>query len=199
MAARRFVSMISRNAVRLQRLVEDLLDLSRLESREYKLDLGPVAVAAAAGRVLALFRERAEAKAIRLVTDLPPDLPPVEADARAMEQILTNLVDNAIKYGLDGGEVCIGADPPAGSEQGPAFLRVWVRDSGPGIEPAHLPRLFERFYRIDAGRSSELGGTGLGLAIVKHLAEAMGGSVGVVSMPGRGSRFHVQLQVSTSA
>lgn len=196
-AARRFVSIISRNAARLQRLVEDLLDLSRLESGEYKLDLRPVEVEPVAARITSLFRERAEARRIRLDVDLPPDLPPVLADARALEQVLTNLVDNAIKYGLEGGEVCIGAHLAAGTAAESSRVRLWVRDSGPGIEPSHLPRLFERFYRVDAGRSRELGGTGLGLAIVKHLAEAMAGTVGVVSMPGRGSTFHVQLKVAS--
>ncbi len=220
-AARRFVEMIARNADRLQRLVEDLLDLSRLESGEFEPVLGPVAVSGPVGRVVAQFRERAEARGMRLTTDLPPDLPPVQADGRALEQIVTNLVDNAIKYGLDGAEVCVGADlAPIGMGGGQGggqglgqgggqglglgggqggsqgLIRIWVRDSGPGIEPTHLPRLFERFYRVDAGRSRELGGTGLGLAIVKHLAEAMGGSVGVESMSGHGSRFHVLLKVA---
>lgn len=196
-AARRFVSIISRNAARLQRLVEDLLDLSKLESGEYVPDLAPVPLSPVAGRIAGLFAERAEGRGIRLTIDLPEDLPPVLADARALEQILTNLVDNAIKYGPDDGEVCIGAHPVGGaSGGGDGFVRLWVRDSGPGIEPTHLPRLFERFYRVDAGRSRELGGTGLGLAIVKHLAEAMGGSVGVLSMPGRGSTFHVQLKTA---
>jgi two-component system phosphate regulon sensor histidine kinase PhoR len=101
--------------------------------------------------------------------------------------LLSNLADNAIKYGLENGSVTLRARSEA------TTVRVSVEDDGPGVEAKHLPRLFERFYRVDAGRSREVGGTGLGLSIVKHLVEAMGGTVGVESTPGKGSRFSVTL------
>ena len=132
--------------------------------------------------MLALHRERAGKKKIELRTDGVAGLI-VMADRRALEQVLSNLVDNAVKYCSEGASIRVRAAIQSGS------LHVTVQDSGPGIAAEHLPRLFERFYRVDAGRSRELGGTGLGLAIVKHLVEAMGGSVEVESAVGEGSVF----------
>jgi two-component system phosphate regulon sensor histidine kinase PhoR len=189
-ATAHFLDMIDRNAERLQRLVEDLLDLSRIESREFKVTLEPVPLAATAERALQPFRGRAVDRWVRLVTDLPADLPPVRADRRALEQVLSNLVDNATKYCSEGATVTLRAARDGG------LLRIAVADTGPGIEERHLPRLFERFYRVDAGRSRELGGTGLGLSIVKHLVDAMGGTVGVESEVGVGSTFTVSLPVA---
>ena len=186
-AAGRFLDMIERNAERLQHIIDDLLDLSRLESQTYRLELEPLDVAEVAGRVVELFAERARARQMALRLRLPADLPRVQADRRALEHVLCNLVDNAIKYGPSGGVVILGA------EAGEHALQLLVQDSGPGIAAEHLPRLFERFYRVDAGRSRALGGTGLGLAIVKHLTEAMGGQVGVDSEPGRGTTFRCRL------
>jgi two-component system phosphate regulon sensor histidine kinase PhoR len=181
-AASRFLEIIERNAERLSRLVEDLLDLSRIESREFRLDLEEVAVAPFVEHLLGQHRGRAGARGVRLEAALPGDLA-VRADRRALEQVLGNLVDNALKYCPSGASVTVRA-----SGEG-ARVRITVEDTGPGIEARHLPRLFERFYRVDAGRSRELGGTGLGLSIVKHLVEAMGGAVGVESELGRGTRF----------
>jgi two-component system phosphate regulon sensor histidine kinase PhoR len=115
-------------------------------------------------------------------------LPRVLADRRALEHIVTNLVDNAVKYCAPGSKVTL-----RGEEAG-VELRVVISDNGPGIEARHLPRLFERFYRVDPGRSREVGGTGLGLSIVKHLAEAMGGAVSVESAPGAGTTFSIVMQ-----
>jgi len=187
-AAGRFLEIVERNAERLDRLIADLLDLSRIESRESKLDLEPVEVASVAAHVLGHFRERVERKRIRLEW-VPPsgELPRVRADRRALEQVLTNLVDNAVKYCPEAAEIRVRAASDGDR------VRVSVEDNGPGIEAKHLPRLFERFYRVDAGRSRELGGTGLGLSIVKHLVEAMGGAVGVESAPGKGSTFSFTL------
>jgi two-component system phosphate regulon sensor histidine kinase PhoR len=182
------MEIIERNAERLHRLVEDLLDLSRIESREIQLDLAPLELAPVVAHAASLFQERAEARGIRLDPALPADLPRVRADRRAVEQILANLIDNALKYCREGAEVRIRADAS------PTLVRVRVEDSGPGIEARHLPRVFERFYRVDAGRSREEGGTGLGLSIVKHLVEAMGGAVAVESELGRGSTFSFTLQ-----
>ncbi|MBI5480707.1 MAG: HAMP domain-containing protein [Deltaproteobacteria bacterium] len=186
-ASAHFLEMIERNAERLQRLVEDLLDLSRIESREFKVALETVPVLPAVERVLQVFRDRAVARWVTLAAEVPADLPPARADRRALEQVLANLVDNATKYCIEGAKVTVRV-----SRDG-AMIRVVVTDTGPGIEERHLPRLFERFYRVDAGRSRELGGTGLGLSIVKHLVEAMGGAVAVESTVGVGSSFTVTL------
>jgi two-component system, OmpR family, phosphate regulon sensor histidine kinase PhoR len=186
-AMRDFVEIIDRNSARLQQLIEDLLDLARIEAREVRLDLGPVDIGAAATGVMALLREQADAKGIRLSADVPGDTARVRADRHAIDQVLTNLVDNAVKYCQRGARVSVTA-----AAEGD-LVRVSVVDDGPGIEEKHQPRLFERFYRVDAGRSREVGGTGLGLAIVKHLVEAMGGTVSVQSTPGTGSAFSIVL------
>lgn len=189
-AAGRFVDIIERNAQRLQSLVEDMLELSKLESNEFKLKRERVELQRVVPIVLALFRERAEKKGVRLVSDLPPTLAPIEGDARALEHVLSNLVDNAVKYCPSGARIMVGAAECDGR------VRLVVSDTGPGIAPEHLDRVFERFYRIDAGRSRELGGTGLGLSIVKHMVEAMRGKVSVESVVGQGATFAVVLQRS---
>jgi two-component system phosphate regulon sensor histidine kinase PhoR len=186
-ASASFVGIIERNAERLHRLVEDLLDLSRIESREFRLNLETVDLHAVADHVVTLLKPNAERKRMRFLVDIPEETAPVRAARRALEQVLSNLADNAIKYGLENGSVTLRARSEA------TTVRVSVEDDGPGVEAKHLPRLFERFYRVDAGRSREVGGTGLGLSIVKHLVEAMGGTVGVESTPGKGSRFSVTL------
>jgi two-component system phosphate regulon sensor histidine kinase PhoR len=139
-------------------------------------------------QALSSFREKAARKQITLSSEIAEDLPRVLADRRALEHVLTNLVDNAIKYCSSGCRVRLGASEVDGS------VRLFVADDGPGIEARHLPRIFERFYRVDAGRSRELGGTGLGLSIVKHLVEAMGGVVQVESTSGLGTTFSFTLR-----
>ena len=186
-AAGRFVDIIERNAQRLQSLVEDMLDLSKLESQEFRLKRDRVELASVVPIVLALFRERAEKKGVRLAADLPTTPLAVEGDRRALEHVLSNLVDNAVKYCPTGSSVVVSAS------QQDDRVRLVVADTGPGIPAEHLPRLFERFYRVDAGRSRELGGTGLGLSIVKHMVEAMRGAVSVESQVGKGSTFTVSL------
>jgi two-component system phosphate regulon sensor histidine kinase PhoR len=186
-SAKEFVGMIERNVLRLQRLLEDVLELSRIEAREFRLDLESLELAPEAARVLDLFEHRVVKKRIRVTTEIPGDLGRVLADRRALEHILSNLVDNAVKYCQDGASIILRAAP-----EGP-IARISVIDTGPGIERKHLPRLFERFYRVDPGRSRDVGGTGLGLSIVKHLAEAMGGGVSVESSLGSGTTFTVTL------
>jgi two-component system phosphate regulon sensor histidine kinase PhoR len=186
-AAIRFLDIIERNAQRLQSLVEDMLELSKLEAKEFKLKRERVELDRVVPLVLSLFRERAEKKGVRLTAELGDVLPDVEADARAIEHILSNLVDNAVKYCPSGSSIVVSA---AGAEQ---QVDLVVADTGPGIAPEHLSRVFERFYRVDAGRSRELGGTGLGLSIVKHMVEAMRGKVSVASTVGKGSTFTVTL------
>ncbi len=182
-----FIDIIERNAARMKALVEDLLDLSRIEAGELQFRMEPIDVGALVEHVAATFRRKAEERRILLLTEMAPSVPCVEADRRAFEQILINLVDNAVKYSQEGGTITVGAAVESGG------VRIAIRDTGPGIEPRHLPRIFERFYRVDSGRSRDLGGTGLGLAIVKHLTEAMGGTVGVDSAIGHGSTFSVLL------
>lgn len=185
-AAGRFVELIRRNAERLQNLVDDMLELSHIESRELQLQPEAVELQALVERLVAHQAHRAQLKDITIRTHLA-GAPQVQADRRALEHVLANLLDNALKYCPAGSAVEVRAQ----SEK--SRVRVEVADDGPGIAPEHLPRLFERFYRVDPGRSRELGGTGLGLAIVKHLVEAMGGLVTVKSRPGAGTTFSFTL------
>lgn len=187
--AKEFVEIIDRNAQRLHRLVEDLLDLSKIEAKELDLKIQPLDARAGAQAVVDLLRHSAEQRKSQVVVEAPEGLS-VSADPRALEQILTNLIDNAIKYGPPGTRVTVRARR---SSDRPSRVIFEVADDGPGIDAAHLPRLFERFYRVDTGRSRALGGTGLGLAIVKHLTEALGGEVSVESALGKGSLFRVDL------
>ena len=193
-ATTHFVDIIERNAERLQHLVEDLLDLSRIESREFKLTFEEHEVGPLVKRVVDMFRERSEKKRITLGVDVPSDLPLARVDTRAFEQVLTNLVDNALKYSPEGASVVVRVRSEG--KRGKSVVRVAVVDTGPGIEERHLPRLFERFYRVDTGRSRELGGTGLGLSIVKHLCDALGGPIAVESEVGAGSTFSFTLKTA---
>jgi two-component system, OmpR family, phosphate regulon sensor histidine kinase PhoR len=186
--AKRFLAIIERNAARLQRLIEDLLDLSRIESRELRLRPERFAFEPFATHLLGMFRERAEKRRIALTLAAEKGIE-IEADRRALEQVLTNLVDNAVKYCPEGCSVTLRAEPT----EGVPGVRLRVEDDGTGIEEKHLTRLFERFYRVDAGRSREMGGTGLGLSIVKHLVEAMGGTIEVASKVGEGTTFDVKI------
>ena len=182
-ASERFVDIIDRNAQRLGSLVEDLLDLSKIESKDYRPESKPVPLRTVSDSALTLLRARIEEKKLDVGNEIADALPPARADRRAVEQVFTNLLDNAVKYCPAGARVRLRAQHTDGG------LRVEIADTGPGIEPRHLPRLFERFYRVDSGRSRDMGGTGLGLSIVKHLVETMGGAIGVESTPGRGSTF----------
>ncbi len=187
----RFLDIVERNAARLADLVEDLLDLSKIEAKTLKLALEPVDLDASFAQIIELFRDRAERRGVRLISDVERATPRAIADSRALENVLSNLVDNAVKYAGAGAEVRLVASP---DDDG---IRVCVADTGSGIEARHLPRIFERFYRVDTGRSRELGGTGLGLSIVKHLVEAMGSQVTVESAPGEGTRFSFVLRRAT--
>lgn len=186
--AREFVEVIDRHANRLYRLVEDLLDLSRLEDPEFELQLVAVDLPEMVERVLLMARDSAQAKHLHLKTLLPSDLPPVLGHAGTLEQVLINLVDNAIKYTADSGEVSVKAVANGGQ------VCVCVEDTGIGIPAKALPRLFERFYRVDKARSRDMGGTGLGLSIVKHIVQAHGGRIWVESEQQQGSRFFFTLR-----
>jgi two-component system, OmpR family, phosphate regulon sensor histidine kinase PhoR len=183
----RFLGKIHTHADRMGSLVEDLLELSRLESGERPPLWEEVPPTEIAEDVAASFGGQAGRKGITL-SKSDSGAPPVTTDADRLRRIVENLVDNAIKYTPAGGHVEIRTAP--GSQGGAV---VEVRDDGPGIPAEHLPRIFERFYRVDKARSRELGGTGLGLAIVKHLAEGMGATITVASDVGKGTRFTVSV------
>jgi two-component system phosphate regulon sensor histidine kinase PhoR len=187
-AVPQFVPMIERNAQRLQQLVEDLLQLSRIESRKLNLTFESVSVPDAFEHLLSVFGENAARRSVELRASKTDEPLCVRADRRALEHVMTNLVDNALKYSGAGASVELAA------EQDGENVRLLVKDTGPGIDSVHLPRIFERFYRVDTGRSRDLGGTGLGLSIVKHMTEAMGGTVTVESAVGRGTTFAVALR-----
>jgi len=173
-ARRGFVERIIGNTRRMQRIVDDLLDLSRIESGGWVPNPQRIAVATVMTDVLAAARDAADRKGLILEQEIHPDATDVYADATALRQVLGNLVDNAVRHTLSGRVVIF-------SEPHKRGVVVGVRDTGIGIDPEHLPRIFERFYRVDPGRSREQGGTGLGLAIVKHLVEAHGGRVRAAS------------------
>lgn len=177
-----FVEIIERNARRLRRLVEDLLDLSKIEGKAYRLAAAEEELAPIFAQARKLVEDAAARRRMRIVVADPGDAC-AWVDRHAFEQVLGNLLDNAIKYAGDGASVTLSARL-AGD-----MIAVAVADTGSGIAPQHLDRLFERFYRVDTGRSREMGGTGLGLAIVKHLVESMGGTVAVESELGRGTTF----------
>ncbi len=181
-----FLGAVQRNAERLARLVNELLDLSRIEAGSYELELKPMTAEGPVGAVLDLLETRALERGLSIEVQVEDDLEFV-ADARSLEQVLVNLVDNAIKYTPKGGVIGL----EARRSEGHAILEVW--DTGPGVPEAHRARLFERFYRVDPGRSRDMGGTGLGLSIVKHLVEAMHGTVSMRPREGGGSVFWVKL------
>lgn len=190
--ASRFAAVIHTHAERLTALISDLLTLAQIEAEGASLPLIPTDLDERIRRSCALIAPKAEAKGIHLqIAAIPPVL--VLAEAQRLEQILLNLLDNAVKYTPAPGEVTIAA-----SSSG-ATVEISVSDSGPGIPPAAQERIFERFYRVDAGRGRDDGGTGLGLAIVKHLAGQHGGNVRVANRPGGGCIFTVTLQLAGSA
>jgi two-component system, OmpR family, phosphate regulon sensor histidine kinase PhoR len=190
-AANQFIDIIERNGQRLGELISDLLDLSKIEANEFRLTLEPFGVAAACERTLATFSDRAASRRVQINLAVG-EATQVLGDKHAFDRVLTNLIDNALKYCPDGAVVSVCA------QRADDKIRILVSDNGPGIEAKHLPRLFERFYRVDPGRSRDMGGTGLGLSIVKHLVEAMRGEVSVESTPGKGATFAFTLPASAS-
>lgn len=193
-----FLDALARHADRLGRLVADLLDISRIEAGRYQLDVGPVDVMEQVDRTIASLAIQAEDKGIGLQSRVHDEVW-VAADDKALEQILFNLISNAIKYTQEGGHVEVDAVAIEHEGEQPARWRIEVRDDGPGIDPRHHGRVFERFYRVDSGRTRDMGGTGLGLAIVKHLVEAMKGRVGVDAQRPRGSVFWFTVASAASA
>ncbi len=180
---RRFVEIIRSHALRLSRITDDLLKLSRIEAGKLELEFLRVSLGELLSSAVEAARPRAEQNRLSLSFACPPDLPAVRGDANLLREVLQNLLDNAIQYTPPGGRIEVSAARDV------RFGRVTVADTGIGIPQAEQSRIFERFYRVDAARSRELGSTGLGLAIVKHIVDAHGGSVGVESAIGRGSQF----------
>ena len=188
----RFLEIIRTHTDRLNLIITDLLLLSKIESGQIPLKREPVKLPALVDRTLGLLRRLIEQKQHKVVTAIPGGLPPILGDEERLGQVFTNLLDNAIKYTPDHGTITLAAEVVQDA------VEVSVEDTGIGIPPQDLPRIFERFYRVDKARSRELGGTGLGLAIVKHLVEGHGGSVSVESLPGQGTRFRVRLPTAAA-
>jgi two-component system, OmpR family, phosphate regulon sensor histidine kinase PhoR len=184
--AERFLKIIERNAQRLDLLIQDLLTISALESGRIKLSPQPVELRPLVEKVFADLKPPADSKSIALVNSLHSLT--ATADVNRLEQVLANLVDNAIKYGRTQGTVTVG-----GGKTGDGKIEIFVQDDGPGIPTEALDRVFERFYRVDKARSREQGGTGLGLSIVKHIVQNHGGRVWVKSEPGKGATFFFTL------
>jgi len=182
---RRFLLIIQRNAARMHRLIDDILELGAIEAGNVKVRPETVQLHALVEDVMGSLSAAAAARSIIVRNLIEPDVK-VFADPHRLVQMLTNLIDNAIKFNREGGTVAI-------KHSGDDGDRITVADTGEGIPAHHLDRLFERFYRADRARSRELGGTGLGLAIVKHLAKAHGGEVTVESRFGKGTQFTIEL------
>jgi two-component system phosphate regulon sensor histidine kinase PhoR len=190
-SAREFLEIILKNAARMSRLTQDLLVLARVESGEQRFVLQPVTPTILLQDALDTFQVEARERGLDLNVDNAA-WEPVLADPEAMHQVLANLIGNALNYAREGGKIDLGA-APKGDE-----VEFFVRDFGPGIASEHLPRLFERFYRVDKARSRESGGTGLGLAIVKHIVLAHGGQVRAESRLGRGSTFYFTVPLAAA-
>ncbi len=184
--SRKFLERILEHTQRLQTLIEDLLQLSRAESPEIAFERKPIDVRAAFANVLRGLEPQARAKNISITVDGTLEEPEIYADARGVDQVLVNLVENAVKYTPANGHVTIRT-----SLEGKHVV-IEVSDTGPGIPPAQLTRIFERFYRVDPGRARDVGGTGLGLAIVKHLMQRMLGEVTAESRVGQGTTFRLR-------
>ncbi|HEX8484589.1 sensor histidine kinase [Sphingomonas sp.] len=190
----RFLKIMMDEAQRMQRLVEDLISLSRIEADKYRAPGTPVDLSALVAAVCIELRDAGGARGQDLACEAVPDLPPVAGDAAQLSQLLHNLGGNALKYGRAGTPVTLRLD-----REGSGLVRLTVTDRGDGIPAEHIPRLTERFYRVDAGRSRALGGTGLGLAIVKHIVERHRGRLDIASRSGEGTTVTVTLPLSPPA
>ncbi len=193
-AAGNFLEIILNQSNRLNLILDDLLELSKIESGSVHFKQEPIDLCPLIDRTIAMMKTLADKKRHRLLSSVDPALPPVEGDEERLVQVLTNLLDNAVKYTPAGGTITVDARlAPVSVDK---MIDLSVADTGIGIPEPDRPRVFERFYRVDKARSRELGGTGLGLAIVKHLVEGLSGQVWVEPAYPRGSRFVVRLPVS---
>jgi two-component system phosphate regulon sensor histidine kinase PhoR len=188
---RRFLNIIRRNAERMRCLISDILELSLIESGKVSIEVQSVDLSSMVSAAFSDLSAKAEPRAIRLVNSVPEGVR-VNADPVRLEQMMTNLVDNAIKFDREGGTVTVSYQHRTARDV------ITVSDTGEGILPEHVDRIFERFYRVDRARTSDAGGTGLGLAIVKHLARLHGGEVTVRSELGAGSVFTIELPLISS-
>jgi two-component system phosphate regulon sensor histidine kinase PhoR len=185
----RFLGIILEHSRRLARLTEDLLKLSQMDADRLELEVRRVSVAALVESCYETARHRAAEKELTLSLDLPSMVADVAGDARRLQEVLQNLLDNATQYTLPGGKIILSV-----TQSGDEVIFT-VADTGIGIPQADQPRIFERFYRVDAARSREAGGTGLGLAIARHLIEVHGGRLWVQSELGVGSKFHFSVPI----
>jgi two-component system phosphate regulon sensor histidine kinase PhoR len=193
-----FLNIILKQSDRLNLILEDLLQLSKIESGQVQFKREPLHIQSVIERTLAVIKPLADKKRHRLVSFVEDNLPSVLGDEDRLIQILSNLLDNAVKYTPENGTITVAAHPVSDDAEQPAIVtavELSVTDTGMGIPEMERPRVFERFYRVDKARSRELGGTGLGLAIVKHIVEGLGGRVWVEANAPTGSRFVVRLPV----
>ncbi|HEV2078582.1 MAG TPA: ATP-binding protein [Allosphingosinicella sp.] len=183
----RFTATVHDEALRMKRLVEDLISLSRIEGERFSTPSEPLAIPALIEQVIEGCRGRAEELGCRLQLEVEPDLPPALGDRIQILQLIENLLSNALRYGRRGSPVRVSLWRER------QMVHLAVSDEGEGIPAEHIPRITERFYRVDPGRSRKLGGTGLGMAIVKHIVERHRGRLTIDSQVGKGTTFHVLL------
>jgi two-component system phosphate regulon sensor histidine kinase PhoR len=188
--SQRFLAIVHEEALRMQRIVEDLISLSRIEAERFVQPTEAVALEPLIDQALAGVRRDAEERHSALVCRMEPGLPPVAADGGQILQLLDNLLTNALRYGEPGTPVTV----TAAREEG--MVHLAIADRGEGIPPEHIPRVTERFYRVDTSRSRSIGGTGLGLSIVKHIVERHRGRLGIESARGAGTTVHVRLPIA---
>ncbi|WP_380876937.1 hypothetical protein ACFB49_10790 [Sphingomonas sp. DBB INV C78] len=189
----RFLKIMFGEAKRMQRLVEDLMSLSRIEAEKYSLPQTPITLTPLIAEVRGALHNGIQPDEERVIVEVAADVPPIAGDRAQISQLLHNIIGNALKYGRAGSPVRVSVKPASGN-----MVRVSVRDEGEGIPTEHIPRLTERFYRVDPGRSRALGGTGLGLAIVKHIVERHRGRLEIHSEVGRGTVVSVLLPAATA-
>ncbi|MFN3616291.1 MAG: sensor histidine kinase, partial [Rubrimonas sp.] len=196
-ATARFLDIMARQTHRMKRLVEDLLSLNRIEINEHVRPRERVDLGALVWEVASALTPLAQAEGATIVVETPREGPTITGSRDELQQVLVNLIDNAIKYGAEGGPIRVHLADPGASH--PGMIGVTVADRGPGIPREHIPRLTERFYRVNAARSRERGGTGLGLAIAKHILNRHRGDLTIASTLGEGSRFTIWLPASGDA
>jgi two-component system phosphate regulon sensor histidine kinase PhoR len=184
----RFLGVIMKEAQRMQTLVDDLISLSRIEAEKHRAPDDAVDLRALTGEVTRVIQDQPASRDRAFEIETAGELPPIAGDRAQLSQLLHNIVGNAIKYGRAGSPVHIALAPVDGG-----MVRLTVEDQGDGIDPKHIPRLTERFYRVDSGRSRAMGGTGLGLSIVKHIVERHRGRLDIASVPGNGTTVTVTL------